>query len=87
MAIAFMAIIFVSDALDGMISRRFCSPLEQYKFRISDAAIDKVGILAFLRHKEHNHAEVWYFVSGGVGQSLVAGPCSCPLWLRNFQQF
>lgn len=44
----FTIIIFMSDALDGMISRRFCTPLEQYKFRILDAVVDKIGILGFL---------------------------------------
>lgn len=44
----FTVIIFLSDALDGMISRRFCAPLEQYRFRILDATVDKVGILGFL---------------------------------------
>lgn len=46
--IIFMLIIFVSDALDGIISRRFCLPLQQYKFRILDALVDKMGILGFL---------------------------------------
>lgn len=44
----FVLVIFLSDALDGMISRRNCLPLEQYRFRILDAIIDKIGILAFL---------------------------------------
>lgn len=46
--IIFMAIIFLSDALDGIISRKYCLPLQQYNFRIMDAAVDKIGILLFL---------------------------------------
>lgn len=44
----FVLVIFLSDALDGMISRRICLPLEQYRFRILDTIIDKIGILVFL---------------------------------------
>lgn len=46
--ICFMMIIFFSDALDGIISRRFSSAKEQYYFRIADATVDKVGILLFM---------------------------------------
>lgn len=41
-------IIFVTDAMDGVISRRFTSPNEQYLFRILDALVDKIGIILFL---------------------------------------
>ncbi|MCI9447191.1 MAG: hypothetical protein HFH36_07305 [Lachnospiraceae bacterium] len=43
-----MMVIFLSDALDGVISRKFCLPSQQYRFRILDAVVDKIGILAFL---------------------------------------
>lgn len=46
--IAFVAIIFISDALDGIFSRRFTLPSQQYWFRIFDATADKLGILFFL---------------------------------------
>lgn len=46
--IAFVAIIFISDALDGIFSRRFTLPEQQYWFRIYDATADKLGILFFL---------------------------------------
>lgn len=46
--LTFVAIIFISDALDGMISRRFSSAPRQYLFRILDALVDKVGMLFFL---------------------------------------
>lgn len=46
--IAFVAIIFISDALDGIFSRRFTLPKQQYWFRIFDATVDKLGIIFFL---------------------------------------
>lgn len=46
--VCFVTIIFLSDALDGIISRRFTVPRQQYQFRIMDAAVDKFGILFFL---------------------------------------
>lgn len=46
--VCFTAIIFLSDAFDGIISRKFCLPLEQYRFRILDTVVDKIGILLFL---------------------------------------
>lgn len=42
------SIIFLSDAIDGIISRRFSTPSHQFLFRILDAFIDKIGILIFL---------------------------------------
>jgi phosphatidylglycerophosphate synthase len=44
----FVAIIFITDALDGMISRRFSNDCQKYRFRILDAVVDKVGIFLFL---------------------------------------
>lgn len=46
--IAFTGIIFLSDAFDGIFSRRFVSKPSQYIFRIADSFVDKVGILFFL---------------------------------------
>lgn len=43
-----MMIIFLSDALDGVISRKYSLPSQQYRFRILDAAVDKIGIFGFL---------------------------------------
>ena len=46
--LCFVSIIFFSDAIDGIISRRFSTPSHQFLFRILDTFIDKIGILAFL---------------------------------------
>lgn len=46
--LCFVSIIFLSDAFDGIISRRFSTQSHQFLFRILDTFIDKIGILAFL---------------------------------------
>lgn len=46
--IAFATIIFISDALDGVFSRRFTTSAQQYQFRILDAFVDKIGMLLFV---------------------------------------
>lgn len=48
MQVGFVIVIFFSDALDGIISRHFTSPRQQYWFRIMDSTVDKFGILIFL---------------------------------------
>lgn len=46
--IIFTVIIFISDALDGVFSRRFTTSTQRYQFRILDAFVDKIGILLFI---------------------------------------
>lgn len=46
--IFFATIIFFSDALDGVFSRRFTTSTQRYQFRILDAFVDKIGILLFI---------------------------------------
>lgn len=44
----FVVVIFLSDAFDGMYSRRYTHPKQQYWFRIIDSTVDKLGILFFM---------------------------------------
>lgn len=44
----FVGVIFITDAMDGMISRRFSTERQKYYFRILDAFVDKVSMLFFL---------------------------------------
>lgn len=46
--IVFAGIIFLSDAFDGIFSRRFVPKPSQYTFRMADSFVDKMGILLFL---------------------------------------
>lgn len=48
MELTFAAIIFISDTLDGIISRRYASGIQKFWFRVLDALVDKVGMFIFL---------------------------------------